>query len=224
MPSAGTRSPGRTSSRSPGFSAAAGTMHQFAARLEAVRDLGLQRRKIAGDRARLAPHGMVEVAAAQQEEQQHHGGIEIGVLRRGRGLDQRHAEREHHAERDRHVHVELPRARSARNALGRTAGRHRPRPAARSAPKASGRSRASPASCRRVAGPHRHRQQHDVHARRSPRPRGTSSASARGALRRSRRAPARTDGRGSRCRSSARDHIAGRRARRRASRPPAAGW
>ena len=35
------------------------------------------------------------------------GGIEIGVLGVVGGLDQRHAEREHDAERDRHVHVEL---------------------------------------------------------------------------------------------------------------------
>ena len=82
-PSAGTRSPGRTSSRSPGFSAAAGTAHHFTARLESVRELRLQRRQIAGDGAGLAPHRVVEIAAAQQKEQQHDRGIEIGVRRRG---------------------------------------------------------------------------------------------------------------------------------------------
>ena len=48
--------------------------------VEAMRELGLERREIAGDRAGLAPHRVVERASAQQEEQQHHGGIEIGVL------------------------------------------------------------------------------------------------------------------------------------------------
>ena len=122
--------------------------HDLAARLEPVRDLGLQGGEIAGDRARLAAHGVIEIAPAQQEEQQHHGRIEIGVLGVVCGLIERHAEREQHAERDRHVHVELPRADRAPARSGRTAGLHRRRPAARSAPTASGRSRASPASCR----------------------------------------------------------------------------
>ena len=61
--------------------------HDLAVLLEAVGDLRLQRREIAGDRAGLAPHGVIEIAAAQQKEQQHHRGIEIGVLGVVDGLD-----------------------------------------------------------------------------------------------------------------------------------------
>ena len=46
---------------------------------KAVRGFRLQRRQIAGDRPRLAPHGVVERAPDQEKEQQHDRGIEIGV-------------------------------------------------------------------------------------------------------------------------------------------------
>jgi hypothetical protein len=63
-----------------------------------------------GDRARLAPHRVIERAPAQQEEQQHGRRIEIRMAGMARRLDHRHAEREDHAERNRHVHVERARA------------------------------------------------------------------------------------------------------------------
>jgi hypothetical protein len=71
-----------------------------------------------------APHQLVEIAADQQEEEQHHRAVEIGVGGEWlRGLDDGHAEREHDAERDRHVHVDGagPHARSALSKKGRPA-------------------------------------------------------------------------------------------------------
>ena len=96
-----------------------------------------QAHQVGGGAARACPHALVEVAADQQEEQQRDGGVEIGVLAAARRLLQAHGRRQRHAERDRHVHVER-RARSAARRSGRTAGRHRRPPGARSAPRASG--------------------------------------------------------------------------------------
>ena len=81
MPSTGTRSPGAPAPGRPASAAATGTSRSRRP-APAVRGLASQRREVAGDRPRLAPHRLVEHAPEQQEEQQHDGGIEIGVVRR----------------------------------------------------------------------------------------------------------------------------------------------
>ncbi len=135
---------------------------QFVAH-ETVRGFRLQSRQVAGDRSRLAAHGVIERAPDQQEEQQHDRRVVIGMDGMIGGLYDRHGQGQDDAERNRHIHVERTRAQRAPGAQEeRPAGIGRRR---------QGDQRRGPmeeiARLRRdvgdVARPHRHRQQHDVH-------------------------------------------------------------
>ena len=130
---------------------------------DAVRRLGLERGDIAGQRPRLAAHGEIERAAGQQEEEQHDGAVEIDVVRRDRRLVERHAKRQQHAERDRHVHVDAAALERAQRALEERLagiGRGRQRDQRREPVEEVARGRRDVGG---VARPYRHRQQHDVH-------------------------------------------------------------
>ncbi len=125
--------------------------------------LRLERGEIAGDRAGPPPHVLVEEAADQEEGQQHDRRVEICVLGVVDGLDHGHAEREDHADRDRHVHVgRLRRQRAPGRAEERLAGIGRRRQCDQ---------RREPVEevallgqhVRNVARPHRDRQHHHVH-------------------------------------------------------------
>ena len=175
-PSAGTRSPGRTSMRSPGYKAAAGIWVSSPLASSRCANSALMLARLPANSARLAPHRQIEVAADEQEEQQHDRRIEIGVGGVDRGLVHREAERKRHADRDRHVHVDVPRAQRPEARFERTAGRHRPQPAARSRRTASGTGRASPASCRRRCPPRPTPTAASRSSRRSRRRRGISAA------------------------------------------------
>ncbi len=75
--------------------------------------LSLQCGEVAGHRARLAAHALIEIAAGQQEGEQHQRSVEIGVLGVVDRLGHRHRERQHDADRDRHVHVGVARPQGA---------------------------------------------------------------------------------------------------------------
>ena len=128
-----------------------------------MRRFGLQGRQIAGDRARLAAHGVIERAPDQQEEQQHDGRVEIGVFGVVGGFHHRHAERQNNAERDRHVHIQ-----GARFERAPGARKERPPGISRGRQGDQRRGPVEEVSCFRrdigdIARPYRHRQQHDVH-------------------------------------------------------------
>ena len=123
----------------------------------------LQRRQIAGDRSRLAAHGMIERAPDQQEEQQHDRGIVVGVLGVMGGLHHRHGERQDDAERNRHIHIERAGPQTAPGAEEERPagiGRRRQRDQRRGPMEEIARLRRD---IGRITRPHRHRQQHDVH-------------------------------------------------------------
>ncbi len=137
--------------------------HDLSTGLEPVRGLSLQRSEIAGDCPGLAPHCVIDIAAAQQKKQQHDGGIEIRMLRMVRRLDDRHADRQQHGERNRYIHVELPcakRAQRTHEERPARVGYGRQRDERRKPMKEIARLRRHVAG---AAGPYRNRQQHDVH-------------------------------------------------------------
>ena len=101
----------------------------------------------------------------QQEGEQHQRRIEIGVFGVIERLDDRHAEREQHADRDRHVHVEAARPDGAnRRVKERPAriGRRRQCDQRRQPMKEVALLRRDVGD---IARPHRDREQHDVHRR-----------------------------------------------------------
>ena len=122
-----------------------------------------QGRQVAGDRAGLASHRVIERAPDQQEKQQHDGGVEIGVLGVVGGFHHRHAEGQDDAERDRHVHIQRAR-------FERAPGARKERPAGIGGRRQGNQRRGPVEEVARLRGdigditrPHRHRQQHDVH-------------------------------------------------------------
>ena len=114
VPSTAQRSPGRSSTMSPGWIAATGTCGNFVGPDELGRGLGLERGEISGDRACSPPHALVEIAPYQQECQQHDRRIEIGMLGVVHGLDDRHAQRKNDADADRNIHIDVARAQRAK--------------------------------------------------------------------------------------------------------------
>jgi hypothetical protein len=79
-----------------------------------------------GDDPACAPHALVEGSGRSAGRRAASPRCRNRRVRRVDRLDQRHRQRQHDAERDRHIHVEL-RARSAFRPSGRTGGRHRRR-------------------------------------------------------------------------------------------------
>ena len=125
--------------------------------------LGLERGEIAGEIAGAPPHQLVEIASDQQEEEQHHHAVEISVAAMAPGFGDRHGQRQHHTDGDRHVHIDR-------------AGLQRPERAFEEGPAGIGGGRqgdqggepVEEVARRRVdvaaiAGPDRDREQHDVH-------------------------------------------------------------
>ena len=78
--------------------------------------IGADRGQVGGEIARAASHVLVESAAGEQKRKQHQGAVEIGGALVGDGLKYRQAEREHDAERNRHVHVERAASQRSRGA------------------------------------------------------------------------------------------------------------
>ena len=139
----------------------------FTAVEQPMRELRFQRGQIAGHGAGAPAHRLVEIAATQQEEDQHHRRVEIGMLGMIGGLDERHAECQQDAERDRHVHVDLAdaqrRQRAAEERLPGIGGR-RQRDRRRQPVKQVTRFGRYVGE---VAGPDRDREQHYVHRRKA---------------------------------------------------------
>ncbi len=79
--------------------------------------IGPDGRKVDREVARAPPHALIEIAPGEQEHQQHQRAVVIGDALVGERLDDRHAKRQHDAERDRHVHVDRAGAERFRRAL-----------------------------------------------------------------------------------------------------------
>ena len=127
------------------------------------RRFGLERGEVAGEVAGAPAHHLVEIPADQQEEDQHRRAVEIGVLGVVGGLDDRHAERQHDSQRDRHVHVDRAGPQGPQRALEEGAsgiGGRGQRDQGREPVEEVARDRADVAA---LARPDRDRQQHDVH-------------------------------------------------------------
>ena len=76
--------------------------------------LRLERGEVSRHRPGAPAHALVEIAPHQQKCQQHDRRIEIGVLGVVDGFDHRHAQRKHHADTDRNIHIDVARAQRAK--------------------------------------------------------------------------------------------------------------
>ncbi len=109
------------------------------------------------------PQPFIEKAADEQEEQQRHRGVEIDLIAADDGLIEAHARRQENGERDRHVHVEpaatqRPGSRLIEGLPGIDHGRQRDQRR-----KPGEQTDEAGIHVAGAPGPHRDRQQHDVH-------------------------------------------------------------
>ena len=61
---------------------------------------------MSGNRTRLETQPLIERAADQQDGDEHNGCVEISMLGVMDGFDQRHRQREYHANADRDIHID----------------------------------------------------------------------------------------------------------------------
>jgi hypothetical protein len=106
---------------------------------------------------------VVEIAPDQQEEQQADRSVEPCFIVTEQRFIDAHAKRKQHCQRDRHVHVEAPLAQCRQGGgIKRSACKHHGRYGDQ-----TGNELEKPGCFAFSAGPHRHRQEHDVGCRKT---------------------------------------------------------